>query len=108
MPWRTLGGDEAFLARIVAFCNAEFGPEASVTIGVDAIDEGEGDSLARLAGRLGGQPGVALDPSMDVPVTPFENELWSILNWSTMGNFRYPVAVTPDLTLPSVKVRPFT
>jgi len=108
MPWRSLDGGDGYIREIVEFCRASSGAGARVVLGVDSVSEEEEGSLAGLQQRLGDLPGVQWDLRMNVPVTPFENHLWSILNWSIMKNFRRPCAEVPGISLDSVQVAPFT
>lgn len=108
MPWRSLDGGDGYVREIVAFCRGAFGPAARVVLGVDGVPEEEEGSLVGLMGRIGDIEGVAWDLGMNVPATPFDNQLWSILNWSFLRNFRGRVSEVPELTLDSVRVEPFT
>lgn len=107
MPWRSLDGGEGFIREIAAFSRDRLNSPRPVILSVDRIHESELGSLGSLLDRLGSISDVEMDLSMDVPATPFENQIWSILNWSVMKNFRRQEGDLPGIEMDSVQVRPF-
>ncbi len=108
LPWRSGDGDDHLVPDVVAYCRRVFGDHARVVIGADPVRPDEYRHRDRLVEMLGSYSDVELDLAMDIPVTPFENRLWSILNWSLLLNFRRTVDNPPGLPIDSVIVEPFT
>jgi hypothetical protein len=74
---REIARDQELICHISDFCKREFGVDCEV--------------MANL---------------LDVPVTPFENPLWSILNWSVPRTTAAPRSTAAVLVAESIDVKP--
>lgn len=102
-PWRAGERGNELVNQILELCRAKLGNAGGVTISVSRVspDDLQKFSEARF------DSDVKIVTAMDIPVTPFENPLWSILNWSVPQAMIGPDRTGCPLIAESIDVKPF-